>query len=190
MLIISYWSLIGVTYCSHVKLVILNTILHFSATIWSRFVTNVLLPDIRTSYENNNISHHVKTTKKSYNKTTQQKAAPLCISAATHLTFKSHHFSKLYRGWLKQHRIRPKQVLHFALQTGNANDNAKALCASQRGWPFGWIYRKLAHSAVPDELSNFFQLSTGFTGAPAQTEQNKGGASGHRPVRGVVEWKN
>lgn len=38
--------------------------------------------------------------------------------------------------------------------------------------------------SVPDELSNFFQLLTGLTGAPAQTGQNIGGASGHKPVRG------
>jgi len=44
-----------------------------------------------------------------------------------------------------------------------------------------------AHTlSVPDELSNFFQLLTWLTGAPAQTGQKIRGTSGHKPVRGVA----
>lgn len=51
----------------------------------------------------------------------------------------------------------------------------------------GSLHTTWSHTlSVPDELSNFFQLSTGLTGAPAQTGQNIGGASGHKSVRGVV----
>jgi len=132
-------TLIGITYCSLLQ----ST---FSCNSMKQIRNKLPLTwhsgQIREQQYQSSCNRNKKSLKKKY--TTQQNV--VTISAATLITFKSHHLSKLYQGWTGQQQ---KKRPHFApRQTGNANDDAKLFVLVKRGWLFGWIYRKLAHNAL------------------------------------------
>jgi len=132
-------TLIGITYCSLLQ-----------STFWCNSMKQIhnKLPltwhsgQIREQQYQSSCNRNKKSLKKKY--TTQQNV--VTISAATLITFKSHHLSKLYQGWTGQQKkkgltlLPDKQVMQMMMQ--------KLFVLVKRGWLFGWIYRKLAHNAL------------------------------------------